>query len=147
MNWWHHSPEEPHHPIPESQVYDVHSFHFVVPDVNNNGTYNGVYWIAVSNSVGGAVSRRASLIVVGPPRLTSEPQDQTVRAGGTAVFSVAIAPDAARLKTMQWYGTANPFLEQPGEYCAWAASNPRNKDSIIASSTALAAARQATALY
>lgn len=103
VQWWHHSPQEPHHPIPESPVYDVHSFHFEIPDCTDNGTYNGLYWITVSNRVGGTVSRRVSLTVVGPPRLTAEPQDRTVRQGGTASFSVAIAPDAAGPKTRQWY--------------------------------------------
>ncbi|HTD65537.1 MAG TPA: immunoglobulin domain-containing protein [Candidatus Limnocylindria bacterium] len=115
LNWWHHSPEEPHHEIPENTLYDVHSFHFAIPDVNNNGTYNGVYWFAVSNSVGGATSRRASLVVVGPPRLTSEPQDLAVRAGRPAKFSVTIAPDVASKKTQQWYWNGEPIPGATGK--------------------------------
>jgi hypothetical protein len=78
--------------------------------VSDNGTYNGLYWCVISNSVGWTVSRRASLNVVGPPRFISEPQDRNVRVGGTAIFSVAIAPDIAGAKTKQWYknGTILP---------------------------------------
>jgi hypothetical protein len=102
VQWWHHSVEEPHHPIPDDAANGVNTFHLEIPDVNNNGTYNGLYWIVVTNDVGWAISRRASLNVIGPPRLTAEPQDRNVRHGGTAVFSVGIAPDAAGAKTKQW---------------------------------------------
>jgi hypothetical protein len=37
----------------------------------------------------------------------SEPQDRHVRLGGTASFLIAIAPDAAGLKTKQWYKDGN----------------------------------------
>ena len=115
VQWWHHSAEEPHHPIPEApDYYDVHSFHFAIPDCNNNGTYNGLYWIMVTNRVGWTVSRRASLTVVGPPRLTSEPQDRLVRAGGTASFSVSILRDAAGPKAKQWYRDGQPLPGQTG---------------------------------
>jgi hypothetical protein len=115
VQWWHHSAEEPHHPIPEApDYYDVHSFHFAIPDCNNNGTYNGLYWIMVTNRVGWTVSRRASLTVVGPPRLTSEPQDRLVRAGGTTSFSVSILRDAAGPKTKQWYRDGQPLPGQTG---------------------------------
>lgn len=115
VNWWHHSPEEPHHEIPENTLYDVHSFRFAIPDVNNNGTYNGVYWIAVSNNVGGTISRRASLVVVGPPRLSSEPQDLTLPAGRSATFSVTTATDAARSKSYQWYWNGQPIPGATGK--------------------------------
>ena len=109
VQWWHHSTAEPHHPIPPGAAQGVNSFHLEIPDSNPNGTYDGLYWIVVSNNVGWAISRRASLIVIGPPRLTAEPQDRTVRRGGTAVFSVGIAPDAAGLKTKQWYKDGEPI--------------------------------------
>ena len=103
VQWRHHSPQEPNHPIPPGSANGVNTFHLEVPNSNNNGTYNGLYWVCITNGVGWTVSRRASLTVVGPPRLTAEPQDRAVRQGGTASFSVAIAPDAAGPKTRQWY--------------------------------------------
>jgi len=108
MNWWHHSPEEPHHPIPPSAVPTSQQLRMEIPDCTPNGTYNGLYWFAVTNDVGGTVSRRASLVVVGPPQFTSEPQDRTVRTGGSASFHVGVAPDAGGVKTKQWY-----FNDQP----------------------------------
>lgn len=110
IQWFHHSPEEPHHAIPDGlNVRGLHTFHFEIPDCNNNGSYNGLYWVAVTNQVGGVISRRASLTVVGPPRLTMEPQDRTVRRGGSAMFSVGIAPDAGGPKTKQWYRNGEPI--------------------------------------
>jgi hypothetical protein len=109
VNWWHHSQEEPNHPIPLNAAQGVNTFHLEVPDVNNNGTFNGLYWIKVTNHVGGTVSRRVSLTVVGPPRLTSEPQDKTVRQGRTATFSVSVAPDAGPTTTKQWYRNGQPM--------------------------------------
>lgn len=103
IQWRHHSPQEPNHPIPPGAANGVNSFHLEIPNCSNNGTYNGLYWICITNSVGWTVSRRASLTVVGPPRLTAEPQDRTVRHGGTASFSIAIAPDAAGPKSRQWH--------------------------------------------
>ena len=110
VQWWHHSPEEPRHPIPPGAADGVNTFRLEVYNTSNNGTYNGLYWIVVTNEVGWAISRRASLHVFGPPRLTSEPQDRVVRPGGTATFKVAIAQDAAGPKSKQWYrnGEAMP---------------------------------------
>jgi hypothetical protein len=110
INWWHHSPEEPHHPIPADAANGVNSVHLEIPNCNNNGTYNGLYWIVVSNDVGYAISRRASLTVVGPPRFTEEPQDRTVQQGHTASFAVKIAPDAAGHKTYQWFANNQAIL-------------------------------------
>lgn len=109
VNWWHHSPEEPHHAIPTTAVATAQQFRMEIPNCTDNGTYNGLYWIVVTNNVGWAISRRASLTVVGPPRLTSEPQDRAVRLGHTASFSVSVAPDAAGHKTEQWYFNNNPI--------------------------------------
>jgi hypothetical protein len=114
IQWRHHSPQEPNHPIPEGAANGVNSFHLEIPNCSNNGTYNGLYWVCITNSVGWAVSRRASLIVIGPPRLTAEPQDRSVRQGGTASFSIAIAPDAAGPKTRQWYKEGQPLPGKTG---------------------------------
>jgi len=114
IQWRHHSPQEPNHPIPPGSANGVNTFHLEIPNTSNNGTYNGLYWVCITNSVGWAVSRRASLIVVGPPRLTAEPQDRTVRQGGTASFSIAIALDAAGPKTRQWYKNGQPMPGKTG---------------------------------
>ena len=128
VQWWHHSPEEPHHPIPEApDYYDVHSFHFAIPDCNNNGTYNGLYWITVTNQVGWTISRRASLTVVGPPRLTSEPQDKIVRVGSRASFSISILPDAAGPKTKQWYKDGQPLPGRTGRMLTLSRLQPEDQ--------------------
>jgi hypothetical protein len=103
VQWWHHSLEEPHHPIPPRAATGVNTFRLQVLDSSNNGTFNGLYWCVITNNVGWAVSRRATLSVVDPPRLSTAPQDRTVRRGGTASFSITILPDAAGPKTKQWY--------------------------------------------
>jgi len=101
---WHNAnPLEGSHEIPPNIGFVVDQPTLRITDCQNTDSYNGLYWIAVTNSVGGTVSRRAKLTVVGPPRLTAEPQDRTVRAGGSARFAVTIAPDAAPPKTCQWY--------------------------------------------
>jgi hypothetical protein len=114
VQWWHHSPEEPHHPIPPGAARGVNTFRLEVLDCANNGTFNGLYWIVISNKVGWALSRHATLTVVDPPRLTSQPQDRIVRRGGSAAFSITIAPDAAGLKTKQWYRNGQPILGATG---------------------------------
>jgi hypothetical protein len=114
VNWWHHSAAEPHHEIPVNAAQGVKTFRLTIPDANDNGTFNGLYWIRVTNLVAGTVSRRASLTVVGPPRFTSEPQDKTVRAGRSTSFSVAIAPDAGGRKFVQWYRNGQPIAGATG---------------------------------
>jgi hypothetical protein len=109
VQWWHHSTAEPHHPIPPDAAEGVNTFRLEIPDANNNPTFNGLYWIVITNNVGWTVSRRASLAVIGPPQLTFEPQDRSVHRGGTASFSVSIAPDAAGHKTKQWYRDGDPI--------------------------------------
>jgi hypothetical protein len=109
INWYHHSEAEPTHHIPPTAARGVNTFRLEIPDVNNNGTYNGLYWIVVTNKVGWKASRRASLNVVGPPRLTSEPQDRTVEHGHTARFRISIAPDLAGHKNVQWYHDGQPI--------------------------------------
>ncbi len=103
VNWWHHSTAEPTHPIPLGAARGVNTFRLEIPDATDNGTFNGLYWIRITNQVGGAMSRRASLTVVGPPRLISEPQDKVAARGRAASFSISIAPDVGGRKTIQWY--------------------------------------------
>jgi membrane carboxypeptidase/penicillin-binding protein PbpC len=107
VNWWHHSSAEPHHEIPVGAAQGVRTLRLEIPDATDNGTFNGLYWIRVTNLVGGTISRRASLTVVGPPQFTSEPQDKSVKAGRSTTFAVSIAPDAGGRKTAQWFFNGN----------------------------------------
>jgi hypothetical protein len=109
VQWWHHSPAEPYHPIPPGAAVGVNTFRLEIPDANNNDTFNGLYWIVITNDVGWAVSKRVPLTVVGPPQFTTGPLDKTVRRGGSASFSVVIAPDLAGAKTKQWYRDGQPI--------------------------------------
>jgi hypothetical protein len=114
LNWWHHSTAEPRHAIPLSAVPTAQDLRMEVPNSHANGTYNGLYWLLASNSVGSTVSRRASLNVVGPPQLAGEPQDRTAHRGGTAIFSISIVPDAAGPKTKQWFKDGEPISGRVG---------------------------------
>jgi hypothetical protein len=114
IQWWHHSAEEPRHPIPPNAAEGVNTFQLEVYNTSDNGTYNGLYWIVVANNVGTAVSRRASLHVIGPPRLVGGPQDRSVRRGGAALFLVSIARDAAGPKTKQWFKDGEPIPGKTG---------------------------------
>jgi hypothetical protein len=51
----------------------------------------GSYRVTVSNPVGSTTSANATLTVLGPPVITSQPQSQSVATGGTAAFSVGIS--------------------------------------------------------
>ncbi len=54
----------------------------------------GVYRVTVSNNVGGVFSELATLILVGPLGITTQPQSQTVIAGTNAIFSVTASGTA-----------------------------------------------------
>ena len=107
---WHNSNRlEGSHIIPDGLGFDVHGTRLEIPDCQDNDFYNGVYWLSVTNAVGGTVSQRAKLTVVGPPRLIAEPQDRVARRGGAAAFSITVAPDAAGPKLIQWYHNGEPM--------------------------------------
>ncbi len=55
---------------------------------------SGTYFVVVSNSVGIATSSNATLTVLVPPAITSQPAPQTQAVGGTATFSVAASGTA-----------------------------------------------------
>ena len=59
-----------------------------------------LFTVVVSNSAGSVTSSAATLTVVSPPRITTQPQSLTVTAGQTASFSV-VATGTAPL-TFQW---------------------------------------------
>lgn len=107
--WHNYNPPEGSHEIPTNLGFPVDQLSLEIPNCLQNDSYNGLYWIAVTNAAAGTVSRRAKLTVVGPPVYTEEPQDRTVRKGGIATFMVRLAPDAAGSKTLQWYREGVPI--------------------------------------
>ena len=71
---------------------------------------SGEYTVVVSNSYGTAISDAADLTVTVPaaPSILTQPQDQTVVPGQTAVFS--IVADGSEPLSYQWYDGANAVL-------------------------------------
>jgi len=65
--WHNDNPLEGPHQIPDTIGLDVHNTKLVIPNCLNADNYNGVYWLAVTNSAGGTVSRKARLTVVPAP--------------------------------------------------------------------------------
>ena len=109
MVWHNSNPLEGSHVIPDGLGFDVHSTRLEIPDCFDTDPYNGLYWLAITNDVGGTTSRRARLTVVSPPFVTRHPVDRTVRAGGTAVFNFVLARDEAPRKTFQWQKDGQPI--------------------------------------
>jgi len=108
--WWHNdNPLEGPHEIPEGIGLDVHSTRLEIPDCNDSDPYNGLYWIAVTNEIGGTVSHKVRLTVVAPPKILEHPESATVARGRTVVFSFTLVPDKAPRKTMQWFKNGNPI--------------------------------------
>ena len=68
----------------------------------------GAYRVIVSNSLGTATSAVATLTVLVPPGITSDPTNLTVGAGGSATFN-ATATGSAPLR-YQWYFNTNTAL-------------------------------------
>ncbi|MEY4386057.1 MAG: hypothetical protein RLY20_1340 [Verrucomicrobiota bacterium] len=68
----------------------------------------GAYRVIVSNSLGTATSAVATLTVLVPPTITSDPTNLTVAAGGLATFN-ATATGSAPLR-YQWYFNTNTTL-------------------------------------
>ncbi len=69
-----------------------------IANVQNGNT--GSYSVSISNAFGAATSRLASLSLPVPPSIVGQPQSQTVRCGGNAMF-VVNASGTAPL-TYQW---------------------------------------------
>jgi hypothetical protein len=66
INWYNYNPVEGRHAIPPGAARNVNTTRLEIPRVLNAFNYNGLYWIAVSNEVGGTVSRKVRLKVVSP---------------------------------------------------------------------------------
>lgn len=109
MIWHNSNPLEGSHEIPPQAADGVDTTTLTIVDCANNDSYNGVYWFAVTNAVGGTVSRRVRLNVVDAPRFREEPQDKFARSGAVVTFRVVMLPDAAPWKTYQWYHENDPI--------------------------------------
>jgi hypothetical protein len=64
MVWHNDNPLEGSHQIPDGLGFDVHQPTLSIPDCNNNDSYNGVYWLAVTNGTAGTISRKVTLTVL-----------------------------------------------------------------------------------
>jgi hypothetical protein len=109
INWYNYNPVEGRHAIPEGAARNVHTTRLQIPNSLNAFNYNGTYWIAVSNEVGGTVSRKVKLTVVSPPQIWSHPDDRAVRRGSSVSFSVSVTRDNAGTKRYQWYRDGQPL--------------------------------------
>jgi len=105
---WHMSSvtERPHQ-IPDDLGFDVHDTTLRVPDCLDNGSYNGVYWLAVTNSSGGTVTRHARLTVVLPPLIIGGSESRTVHRGAFITLFVTTAVDHAPSKHYEWFKDGN----------------------------------------
>src|SRR5262249_31654458 len=65
----------------------------------------GDYYVVINNSIGTVTSVPATLFVIVPPSITSQPQDQTLSSGQDAAFTV-IASGSLPLH-YQWYFNTN----------------------------------------
>jgi hypothetical protein len=114
---WHNAnPLEGSHEIPPNAAEGVNTTTLTVEDCADTDSYNGMYWIAVTNNVGGMASRHVRLTVVSPPRFTVGPRDRTIRQGGLATFGVAVNIDGAHWVTYQWYKDGRPIPGATGRY-------------------------------
>jgi hypothetical protein len=69
------------------------------------------YWVRVTNSAGHVDSSTATVTVITPPRITTQPASQTIVSGGTATLSVT-ASGTAPLR-YQWYIGSSGSLTDP----------------------------------
>lgn len=107
---WHNSnPLEGPHEIPSTIGIVVDEPTLQIDNCLNNQSYNGLYWIAVTNSVGGTKSRKARLTVVSAPRVLSEPRDKTVKQNGAVAFTFQLVRDKAPTREFQWYKDGSPI--------------------------------------
>ena len=65
------------------------------------------YSVIIANAAGGVTSSSATLTVLGPPAITSQPLSQTNAAGTTATFTVSVTGTAQL--TYQWFKNTTPI--------------------------------------
>jgi len=73
----------------------------------------GTYSVVVSNAWGVAVSSNATLTVLTPPSITTQPSNQTVVAGGSVSFSVEAA-SAIQLNYQWYFNQTNLLVDAEG---------------------------------
>jgi hypothetical protein len=109
MIWHNNNPIEGPHEIPPSTGYITDEPILSMTNPLNDATWNSIYWLAVTNSAVGIVSRKARLTVVGAPVLTVQPQHRDVRPGAIVVFSVRVQPNPGPPETFQWFKDGSPL--------------------------------------
>ncbi|MDB6017904.1 MAG: hypothetical protein JWR19_2393 [Pedosphaera sp.] len=114
---------------------------------NPQSTDAGTYSVKVSNAGGSVTSSPASLTVLAPPGITSQPQNQAVVQGQGASFSVAASSSAAMTYQWRFNGTnlsgaisstltlTNLQPNQIGNYAALVANSYGSVTSAVATLT------------
>ena len=69
---------------------------------------SGVYTVIVSNLTGAVTSDPATLVVMAPPVVATQPSDQTVQGGETATFTVGLEGTPPFSYQWRFYGTNLP---------------------------------------
>jgi uncharacterized repeat protein (TIGR01451 family) len=85
----------------------------------------GVYTAGITNAAGGVLSAEASLVVMDPPAITTQPISQAVAAGTTVTFS-AVASGTVPL-SYQWVFNGNPIPGATASSCS--RTNVQDADS------------------
>jgi hypothetical protein len=67
----------------------------------------GLYSVRISNSVSNIISTPASVVVVAPPVITTQPLPRTVKLGESANFSVGVATGST--VSYQWFKNGQPI--------------------------------------
>jgi len=107
--WHHDSPTEPSHIIPDGLGFDVHQLTMSVPDCQNDWSYEGDYWISITNDLGGVSSSRVHMTVIAPPIITANSADQTLASGASLNLSVTANTDSAPSVSYQWLKSSVPI--------------------------------------
>lgn len=107
--WHNDNPLEGPHEIPPSTGLVVDEPALTIPNCLNTDSYNGVYWLAATNGAAGIASKKARLTVVGPPILSIQPLDRTVRIGTTVTLTVKPAPSPEPPESYQWFKEGRPI--------------------------------------
>ncbi|HMJ91340.1 MAG TPA: immunoglobulin domain-containing protein [Candidatus Acidoferrum sp.] len=142
MIWHNSNPLEGSHEIPPNAADGVDEPTLTIADCADTDSYNGIYWIAVTNSVGGTKSRRVRLTVISAPEFKLGPQDRTVRRGGGATFQVITHPDQAPWRTYQWYKDEQPIAGATGRFLRVSRAQPEDAGFYSCAVTTIGGSRE-----